>query len=264
MITNKHISDFQADGAVYIKGLFQEWVPLIEKAIEKNMANPGPYAAENLLKGEKGRFFDDYCNWQSISELQEIMAHSPAPQAAAKLMRSDKVQFFHDHILVKEPGTAKATPWHQDAPYYFVEGRQTISFWIPIDPVKEATLRCIKGSHKWDKLVLPTRWLKEDNFYPDNEAFLPVPDPDAEPDRYEILEWEMSPGDAIAFDFRSVHGAKGNLASTRRRALSLRYIGDDAAYVSRPGRTSPPFPDHGMIQGQRLRDDWFPYVWPPR
>ena len=62
------------------------------------------------------------------------MSQSPAPEAAAQLMQSDQVQFFHDHILVKEPGTAKATPWHQDAPYYFVDGKQTISFWIPIDP----------------------------------------------------------------------------------------------------------------------------------
>ena len=262
MITSQHISDFAENGAVYIKGLFADWVPQISEAIAANMAQPGPYAAENLQAGEAGRSFDDYCNWQDIDVLGDIMAHSPAPQAAAALMQSEQVQFFHDHILVKEPGTAKPTPWHQDAPYYFVDGRQTISFWIPIDPVGQATLRCIKGSHKWEKLVLPTRWLKEDNFYDDSQAFLPVPDPDKAPSDYEVLEWEMAPGDAIAFDYRCVHGARGNFAQTRRRALSLRYIGDDARYITRPGRTSPPFPNHGMIEGQRLRKDWFPVVWP--
>lgn len=261
MITQKHIDDFQNDGAVLIKGLFAEWVPQIATAIAQNMANPGPYAAENLLAGEQGRFFDDYCNWQDIPVLQEIMAQSPAPEAAGRLMQSDKVQFFHDHILVKEPGTSKATPWHQDAPYYFVEGRQTISFWIPIDPVTKASLRCIKGSHKWDKLVMPTRWLKEDNFYDDNKAFMPVPDPDKDPHLYDVLEWEMAPGDAVAFDYRCVHGARGNLAKDRRRALSLRYLGDDARYITRQGRTSPPFPNHGMRDGDILREDWFPIVW---
>lgn len=58
-----------------------------------------------------------------------------------------------------------------------------------------------------------------------------------------------------------VHGARGNLTAGRRRALSLRYVGDDARYVMRPGRTSPPFPDHGMRDGERLREDWFPVVW---
>jgi ectoine hydroxylase-related dioxygenase (phytanoyl-CoA dioxygenase family) len=72
----------------------------------------------------------------------------------------------------------------------------------------------------------------------------------------------MEPGDAVAFNFRTLHGARGNLAATRRRAFSLRLVGDDARYVDRPGPTSPPFPGHGMEMGQRLREDWFPVLWP--
>ena len=262
VITPDQISDFQNDGVVLLKGLFKDWVPQIEKAIETNMANPGPYAAENLQDGEAGRFFDDYCNWQTIPELADIMRHSPAPQAASALMQSQSVQFFHDHVLVKEPGTSKPTPWHQDAPYYFVEGQQTVSFWIPVDPVKQASLRSIAGSHKWDKMVLPVRWLKQDNFYANNDEYLPVPDPDKDQADYQVLEWDMEPGDAVAFHYRCVHGARGNEATTRRRALSLRYVGDDARYVTRQGRTSPPFPNHEMKEGQKLREDWFPVVWP--
>ena len=109
-----------------------------------------------------------------------MIFESEAGRVAAALMRSQSAQLFHDHVLVKEPGTAKQTPWHQDSPYYFVEGQQTLSFWIPVEPVEGATLRCVKGSHKWPKPVLPTRWLKEDNFYADSENYIPVPDPDKE------------------------------------------------------------------------------------
>jgi ectoine hydroxylase-related dioxygenase (phytanoyl-CoA dioxygenase family) len=112
-------------------------------------------------------------------------------------MGSARVQMFHDHVLVKEPGTAKPTPWHQDGPYYFVDGRQTVSFWCPVDPVREASLRCVAGSHLWPKEVLPTRWVAETAFYPDPERYMPVPDPDAE--GMPVLEWEMEPGDAVAF-----------------------------------------------------------------
>jgi ectoine hydroxylase-related dioxygenase (phytanoyl-CoA dioxygenase family) len=136
-----------------------------------------------------------------------------------------------------------------------------VSFWAPLDPVREATLRCVAGSHLWEKPVLPTRWLSEENFYPDAESYLPVPDPDADPDRYRVLEWEMEPGDAVAFDFKTLHGARGNLSATRRRAFSLRLLGDDARYVTRPGPTSPPFPGHGMADGQKLRQDWFPTIY---
>lgn len=257
-VTNEMIETYQRDGVVLIKGLWKDWVDVIRAGIERNMAEPGPYAAENLKPGEGGRFFDDYCNWQRIPEFEEVIRKSDVAEVAAQLMCSQSVQLFHDHVLVKEPGTSKPTPWHQDGPYYFVKGRQTISFWSPMDPVREASLRCVAGSHRWPKEVLPKRWLADTSFYPDPEAYMPVPDPDAE--GMDIREWQMEPGDAVAFDYQTLHGARGNETSARRRAFSLRLVGDDARYVERPGRTSPPYPGHEMQPGQRLREDWFPYL----
>lgn len=258
MISDEQIEAYRRDGAVLLPGLFGEWVETIRAGIERNMREPGEYAAENLKPGEGGRFFDDYCNWQRIPEFVEVIEKSGAASAAAALMGSQRVQVFHDHVLVKEPGTSKPTPWHQDAPYYFVEGEQTLSFWVPVDPVETASLRLIAGSHRWPKPVLPTKWLNEDSFYPDEGAYIPVPDPDAEPQKYRVLEWPMQPGDAVAFHYKTLHGARGNLSATRRRAFSLRLVGDDARFVTRPGRTSPPFPGHGMTDGEELREDWFP------
>lgn len=252
------IAAYRRDGAVVLRGVFADWIAPLAAGIERNMAEPGPHAAENLEPGEAGRFFDDYVNWQRIPEFEDFARNSAVGPIAAALMGSKTVQLFHDHVLVKEPGTAKPTPWHQDAPYYFVAGEHTVSFWIPIEPVAEATLRCVAGSHRWPKPVLPVRWLKEDAFYPDEDAYMPVPDPDAE--GMDVLEWALQPGDAVAFDFRTLHGARGNTSANRRRAFSLRLTGDDAVYVERPGRTSPPFPGHGMAPGDRLRSDWFPVI----
>ena len=252
------IEAYQRDGAVLVKGLFADWIDEIAAGIEQNMSEPGPYAAENLQDGERGRFFDDYCNWSRIAPFERVIRNSEAGSVAAQLMGSRESQFFHDHVLVKEPGTTKATPWHQDAPYYFVDGVQTVSFWTTVEPVTDATLRCVAGSHQWPKPVLPTRWLKEDSFYPNEDDYIPVPNPDE--DGMRVLEWPLEPGDAVAFNFRTLHGARGNTSTQRRRAFSLRFVGDDARYVERPGRTSPPFPDHGMSSGQRLREDWFPLI----
>ena len=236
LITQDHVESYQRDGVVLIKGLFRDDVEALRKGVETNMATPSEYGAENLKKGERGRFFDDYCNWRRIPEFEQVILGSAAAEVAADLMQSNEVQVFHDHVLVKEPGTSKPTPWHQDSPYYFVEGEQTISFWSPLDPVREASLRCVAGSHLWEKPVLPTRWLSEENFYPDADAYMPVPDPDAE--GMNVLEWEMEPGDAVAFNYRTLHGARGNESTSRRRAFSLRLLGDDAQ-VSVPDRTAP-------------------------
>ena len=258
--TDQDIEAFQRDGAVVLRGVFADWVDTIASGIERNMREPGPYAADNIATDKPGRFFDDYCNWQRIPEFERVIRESPAAELAATFMRSKSAQFFHDHILIKEPGTQKPTPWHQDSPYYFVAGGQTVSFWIPIDPVKDATLRLISGSHRWPKPVLPVRWASDESFYKDQGDYLPVPDPDADPS-LSVLQWDMEPGDAVLFDFRTVHGARGNETSTRRRVLSLRWVGDDARYVERPGPTSPPYPGHGMRVGERLRQDWFPTIW---
>ncbi|MGN5478815.1 phytanoyl-CoA dioxygenase family protein [Cupriavidus basilensis] len=85
---------------------------------------------------------------------------------------------FTQHILVKEPGTAKATPWHQDLPYYCVDGLQTASYWIPLDPVTRAnTLRVVAASsHCWPRLVRPKRWASNENFYGGDDAFMEMPD----------------------------------------------------------------------------------------
>jgi ectoine hydroxylase-related dioxygenase (phytanoyl-CoA dioxygenase family) len=257
-VTDEMVRTYRDDGVVFIKGLFADWVDALRAGVEKNMADP-TFQMVTMKPGEKGRFFDDYCNWTRVPEFELAIFQGEAGRVAAELMGSKQVQLFHDHVLVKEPGTNKPTPWHSDGPYYFVDGRQTISFWVPLDPVKEASLRCVAGSHLWEKDVLPTRWLSETSFYPDDQNYMPVPDPDAEGMR--VVEWQMEPGDAVAFNYRTLHGARGNTSDNRRRAFSLRLVGDDARYVERPGPTSPPFTGHGMQPGQRLREDWFPVIY---
>ncbi len=258
-ITQSQIDAFQRDGVVLVRGLFADHLDALREGVAKNMADPGPYASENKKQGETGRFFDDYCNWNRIPEFGEVIKTSDAASVAAQLMQSQTVQMFHDHVLVKEPGTSMATPWHTDGPYYFVEGQQTVSFWSPLDPVTDATLRLVAGSHLWEKPVLPTRWTSEESFFPNKDDYMPIPDPDLE--GMKVLEWEMQAGDAVAFNYHILHGARGNHSADRRRAFSLRLLGDDARYVARPGPTSPPFPDHNMVPGQRLREDWFPTIW---
>ena len=95
--------------------------------------------------------------------------------------------------------------------------------------------------------MLPVRWLAEDKFYPDDDSYMPVPDPDAE--AMDIREWTgLQPGDAVAFDFRLLRGARGNESAERCRLFG-EIVGDDARYVERLA-VPPPFPGHGMQPGR--------------
>ena len=56
-----------------------------------------------------------------------------------------------------------------------------------------------------------------------------MPDISADRENYRILSWDVAPGDAIAFNFRTVHGAPANHTAERRAAIAFRWLGDDVA-----------------------------------
>jgi ectoine hydroxylase-related dioxygenase (phytanoyl-CoA dioxygenase family) len=222
----------------------------------------GPWAGEH---GEgQGKFFDDYCNWERIPEYRSFVYESPAAAIAAAVMQSPTAQFFHEHVLVKEPGTVKRTPWHQDAPYYCVDGGQTVSFWIPLDAVAhEVCPEFVAGSHLWQKLFYPRSFANDTDYEYEGGGFETIPDIEGARDKYDIRSWALEPGDVILFHFRTVHGAPANPGEGRRRGFAPRWLGEDARFVARPGRTSPPYPGIGLETGERMREDWFPTIWPP-
>jgi ectoine hydroxylase-related dioxygenase (phytanoyl-CoA dioxygenase family) len=259
-LSDTDIAQFERDGAIVLRGLFAVWVEPLRAGIAANMASPGPY--ERTVKPADGSasFFQDFCNWQRIPEFRRFVMDSPAAATAARLMRSRTARFFHEHVLVKPPGTSVRTPWHHDQTYYCTEGAQSVSFWIPLDPVgREVVMECVAGSHRWGKGFRPTRFDGSPLYA--NDDFESVPDIDARRGELTILGWDMAPGDAIAFSFRTLHGAPANRSAVPRRVFSARWVGDDAIFVDRSGRTSPPFPGLALKHGAPLDAPEFPVVY---
>ncbi len=253
---------FLCDGAFCLRGVFRDWVEPLRHGVETNLADPGPHGQKSIGDAEQGRFFNDYCNWQRIPEFSAFLHGSSVATVAGLAMGANRAQFFHEHVLVKEAGPARATPWHHDMPYYCVEGTQTVTVWVALDDVPlETTLRFVAGSHRWGRLFYP-RWFKDGaNYDYRGPGYEPVPDIDAEPERHRILAWPLLAGDALLFDFRTLHGTLGTPLKQRRRAFAARWLGDDVRYCERPGRTSPPFPGLQQNPGEAMREDWFPVLW---
>jgi ectoine hydroxylase-related dioxygenase (phytanoyl-CoA dioxygenase family) len=104
---------------------------------------------------------------------------------------------------------------------------------------------------------------KEARWFPEG-SLAELPDIDADPARFDIRRFELQPGDAIFFDFLTVHGAPGFPHRGRRRVLSLRYLSADARHAPRTWRTSPPFDDLDaeLPAGADMDHPLFPVVWP--
>jgi ectoine hydroxylase-related dioxygenase (phytanoyl-CoA dioxygenase family) len=90
-----------------------------------------------------------------------------------------------------------------------------------------------------------------------------LPDIDADPDRFRILGWALEPGDAVFFHMLTLHAAGGASGGRRRRAFSVRFLGDDATHAPRPWKTSPEFPGLAdeLPPGAPMEHELFPVLW---
>lgn len=242
-------TDFAADGAVCVRGVVPaDLLDRVAAAVDQNLAEPSALAIVASTADDPGRFVEDFCNWQRFEAYLDLARH--AAPLIGHLMGSPGVRLYHDHLLVKEAGTATPTPWHQDQPYYDVEGRHVVSMWCPLDPVpRDATLEFVAGSHLGPWLMPRTFMDREARWFGEGEL-AEVPDVEADRQAHRILGWALEPGDVVCFHALTLHAARGSAA--RRRVLSLRFLGDDAVRVERRWRTSPPIPPTASFPVVRL------------
>lgn len=267
LVDEADLDAYRRDGAIVVRGaLSAREVAAARTAIDSVIADPGPRSIVASAPDDPGRFVEDFCRWNDVAALEALALDSRLPAMAAELMATETVRFFHDHVLVKEPGTTQRTPWHQDQPYYNVSGSQNVSFWIPVDPVEvEACLALVAGSHLGPWLLPRTFLDGHARWFPEG-TLAELPDIDADPERFDLLRWGLSPGDAIAFHGLTVHGAPGVAGAERRRVVTLRYLGDDARHAVRVWATSPEFPGlvDELVDGAPLDHPLFPLAYDVR
>jgi len=260
------IDYFQQNGVVCLRHCLEPiWTDLLQRGFVNNMNTPGPYACYYTDQNAPGLFRDDYCNWQRIPEFKQVIFHSNLAQLAAVLLGTQTIRFFHEHIFLKLKGTVKKTPWHQDLPYFCVDGDQGISFWIPLTAIDESNkLEFIAGSHRWGLLFTPKKFNGVDSYDVPNDLYAHLPDFDNRESPHHKLSWTMEVGDVLAFDFRTVHGntESGHANTADRRSIALRFLGENMRYSQRPGEKSPPFPEVSLPKGAVLDHPSFPIVWP--
>jgi len=125
------VAAFARDGVACLSQVLDPGeVAAAAAAIDAVLARPGPLAQVASATDDPGAFTEDFCRWREIPQIEQLARYSRVPALAAALMATPQVRFYHDHVLVKEGRTRQRTPWHQDQPYYNVDG-QGVSAWIP-------------------------------------------------------------------------------------------------------------------------------------
>lgn len=262
-ISREEITTFAVDGIVCLRGLFDPgWVEAMRDAAEHALSNPTEMAIEMAeARGDEGRYFFDTFTWRTNQGCREFVFNSPAAEIASQVMGSTKINLFFDQWLIKEPGTSTPTPWHHDVPYWPVQGDNFCSLWLALDPVdlESGAVEYIKGSHRWGVRYFPDTFSGMDGM---TEDLPKIPDIDAERDSYDVVHFDLEPGDCTVHHGLLVHGAPGNhSASTRRRAYVTRWAGDDATFDTRDGVVHMPSLPL-LAHGAALDSELWPVVWP--
>jgi ectoine hydroxylase-related dioxygenase (phytanoyl-CoA dioxygenase family) len=264
LVSDDLIQDFWRDGATCVRGAFsKDWIEELRAATERVIETPGPFRLQLARNPEDGDFVGELFLWQRDEGFRRFIFESPANRIAAAFLKRDRVRLFYDYLLAKFPGSANKTPWHQDLPYYPVQGGQIVSLWIALDPVTQLSggVSYIAGSHLWNRQFQPEAFSGTANFA--GTAYEPVPDIDGEPEKYRLLTWDLEPGDCLVHHSLTVHGAPANRANIMRRGVAIRWMDEDVRFDPRE-RTAPGIqaqaqdPQDPVAPGAKLANRNFP------
>lgn len=287
IVRGEEVETFRRDGAVIVRGVLdEEWIELLSAGLDECIAAPDALSS-SLTDGRTEIRIDQFPAARSAL-LRRFVLASPLGALVGRFV-GGPVRFYMDQMFAKPAGAQMATAWHQDTPYYNVEGSDLVRAWVSPDPVpREASLEVVRGSHLWNVTYRPlggrdpgaeprrtssagvTEQRGARFSYGDaiTDRSLPkVPDIAGNRASFDILGWDYEPGDVILFRGDMLHGARGDHVLQRgRRAHAAMYAGPGVRYVERPGQVIPDpvgLAEYSPHTGQSLDEfgDVFPLVW---
>jgi len=257
------IATFERDGVVLLRrALDARWVELAARAIDRVRTEDAELVLSRRTPEGDGETWNRYELWKTDADFRRFAFESPIARMAARLMRSETATLTFDQVFVKEPGTVIPTVWHHDITVIPMRGRQHCAMWASFEPVpRELSIEFVRGSHRWGvPFEIDRPAFREAN---KDIAFFPVPDIAAHRDSFDIVGWAVEPGDVVAFNLATLHGARGGRDVTfRRRSLSTRWAGDDVRYTGRAVKFHFSREWRGLAPGDRLVSPDTPQVWP--
>lgn len=221
-----------------------------------------PLLVDEVSSAKTGSYLLDTAVSARIKDFRRFAMRGAAPEIAAALLGGDQIRFFGDQVFVKEPGTRERTAFHQDSTYFEIEGDQCCVLWIPVDPVPVQNGGMIywRSSHKGGKRYKPNVFISHTPL-PGAEGD-DLPDIEANPSAFDLVHFDVEPGDVLVHHFHTVHGTGGNSSKYQvRRAASIRYTGDDIRVHSRPWAPRQLHHTNKLEAGDCLSGPDFPVVW---
>ncbi len=263
VVTEDAVAAIERDGVVCLRNFLpSNDVAAIHAGCDQAQANPTTMAT---TIGEPGgpSFFYDFNVSDRIEAFRRLRDDTAMADLAQQLMGSSMVARYFDNLFIKDGGGGAASPWHEDASFQRVTGRDSVNFWVAFDHIPAQTaLQYLAGSHLRDEPIYLMGHFDDDDDYAGiiTQNRVPSPPPEELGAEFEKVWWDLNPGDALVWFHRTLHGAPANTLDQVRRAIAYIWVGDDAYYDASPGYTDPDFVDPTLSHGDRFYSDRFPKV----
>jgi ectoine hydroxylase-related dioxygenase (phytanoyl-CoA dioxygenase family) len=268
LIDDDMIDMFERDGAVAVRGLFDErWIELLRASVDEILPTAyDPRARMGQTGDDKPETLTANGMWEASDAFRRFLFESPIGEAAATVSRSQSARLFEDLMIYRESWAKSGTSWHQDEPGWPVGGRQLSSVWFSLDEVTADTgaMRFVAGSHRgpmYDPGFAKSRASQDARAAERYWTGGPVPDVDADPARYCVITIEAEPGDAVVFHPRALHTAYGGSPSHPRRTFTIRFLGDDVRWTPKGTYYHAWMRDCGLQEGDEPDHPRLPVVW---
>ena len=162
--------------------------------------------------------------WTKSEMVKELVFSRRLARIAAELMGVGGVRLYHDQALYKEP-SGGFTPWHADQYYWPVDTDNTVTAWIPLQPVTRemGPLAFSATSHKF--AVGRNLEISDDSEIKISKALL---------DRGLPLVDEPFQLGEVSFHYGwTFHRAGPNTSTEPRKIMTIIYI-EDGCRVAEP------------------------------
>lgn len=250
-LSDEQLAQYQRDGAILLKGvLSEEEQALLEQGMEECRRHPGKRSTRaSSPTGEGETFMETFPSLNSPS-LKKLLALGRIPEIAARMMQVPSAQLVLGQLFYKEKGCIIPTPWHQDTPFLRLRGDDMIRVWVTADySPRQLSLQVVRGSHRWNVVYDPRPPGDRNGNIKETEGRMiqiatgsgpPVPDIAKYPDSFDILNWDVEPGDALVFNGNMLHAAGGmEDYPGQRRAYTSMWGGPKLRYIAPPDNALP-------------------------
>ena len=232
--------------AFYPKLLDAKLLARVQTCFDWSIAHPSPKAI-NADEGDTIYRIDNQ-HPDALDFYRDTIIALPFARLLQQVWDSEHIWYYAEETFWKK-GDAARTVWHQDTTYQVWSGDNIVNCWMSLDPVpKSHSLEVIRGSHRGTRYDgsafdpddptaplwgdTPNPWGKVLNLprLPDIEA-----DRKRDPASWDVVSFEVEPGDVVFAHPASLHGGAPVDSSYReRRTLVLRFFGDGVVWNDIP------------------------------